>query len=167
MTKQARTEVTGRTTRLGVVSATLVGFATLAGAQALEPPVAPIAKQEVQPGVTFEVTELRRLGDKNIVQLGFALDNKSDKETSLERLGVATRYFLTDIRLVDFQAGRTYSIGEAGGERLGSRFGDGGAVGPGERRTFWAWFGAPSPGVSKLAVFLQGAPPIMDVPLAK
>jgi hypothetical protein len=122
---------------------------------------------ELRPGIWFEVTELKRL-DKNIVGLRFAVDNQSAESTTLSDLGLSDNgQRVTDLKLIDFQGGKDYWIGSTGGSCLCSTFSDGAPVGPGERQTFWAWFGAPPAGVTKLAVFVPGVPPMFDVPLAR
>jgi len=126
------------------------------------------ARLELRPDVWFEVVELRRLSEKGIVGLEFAVANQSSETTSLAELGMSDNEArVTDIRLIDFQGGKDYWIGSTGGNCLCSTFTDGAPVPPGERREFWAWFGAPPAGVAKLAVFVPGVPPMFDVPLAK
>ncbi len=121
----------------------------------------------LRPGISFEVTELRRL-DKNIVGLKFAIDNQSGESTTLTDLGLSDNgQRVTDLKLIDFRGGKDYWIGSTGGSCLCSTFTDGAPVGPGERQNFWAWFGAPPAGVSKLAVFVPGVPPMFDVALER
>jgi hypothetical protein len=133
-----------------------------AQAQTTAPP-----RLELRPGISFEVTELKRL-DKNIVGLKFAIDNQSGESTTLTDLGLSDNgQRVTDLKLIDFQGGKDYWIGSTGGSCLCSTFTDGAPVGPGERQNFWAWFGAPPAGVSKLAVFVPGVPPMFDVALGR
>lgn len=142
--------------------------ASPARAEAAETAAAAPTKSEVRPGVWFEVVELRRMPDKGIVGLTFAVDNRSDKAVTLAELGISdNERRVTDLKLIDFQGGKDYGIGSTGGDCLCSTFPDGGPVEPGARREFWAWFGAPPAGVAKLAVFVPGAPPMFDVPLAR
>jgi hypothetical protein len=153
----------------------LVRHAALAVALLLPPAgLAPVHAQsaaprlELRPGIAFEVVELKRLSEKTVVALTFAIDNQSQETTSLADLGLSDNDLrITDLKLIDFQGGKDYWLGSTGGSCLCSTFEDGAAIGPGERREFWAWFGAPPAGVSKLAVFVPGVPPLFDVPLAK
>lgn len=126
-----------------------------------------LASGELEPGVRVEVTRLQKLPTAEVVELRFEIANGSDRAWSLERFGAASRYIITDIELLDLLNGVSYRQGQAGGEGLGSRFQDGGAVPPGERRGFWMWFKAPPAGVGKLALFIRGAPPILDVPVSR
>ena len=127
----------------------------------------PVARGELEPGVLVEVTKLAKLPGTEIVELRFEVVNGSERVWSLERFGAATSYFITDIELLDLVNGVAYRQGQAGGEGLGSRFKDGGAVPPGERRGFWMWFKAPPSGVGRLALHIRGAPPILDVPVSR
>ena len=121
----------------------------------------------MRPGIWFEVAELKRL-DKNMVGLKFAIDNQSAESTTLTDLGMSDNgQRVTDLKLIDFQGGKDYWIGSTGGSCLCSTFEDGAPVGPGERQQFWAWFGAPPAGVSKLAIFVPGVPPMFDVALGR
>jgi hypothetical protein len=125
------------------------------------------ARLEVRPGIWFEVAELKRL-DKNMVGLKFAIDNQSAESTTLTDLGMSDNgQRVTDLKLIDFQGGKDYWIGSTGGSCLCSTFEDGAPVGPGEHQQFWAWFGAPPAGVSKLAIFVPGVPPMFDVALGR
>jgi hypothetical protein len=136
---------------------------SLATAQAQSAP-----RIELRPGIFFEVIELKRLSEKTVVSLTFAVDNQSQEGTSLAELGLSdNERRITDLKLIDFQAGKDYWQGSTGGDCLCSTFTDGAPIGPGERQQFWAWFGAPPAGVSKLAIFVPGVPPLFDVPLAK
>ncbi len=154
------------TTALGSLAALSMAAAFYpipAVAQAAAP-----AKLELRPGIWLEVVALRRLAEKGIVGLEFAVDNQSGEQTSLAELGLSdSGRRVSDLKLIDFQAGKDYWIGSTGGSCLCSTFEDGAPLGPGERQEFWAWFGAPPPGVSKLALFVPGVPPLFDVPLAK
>jgi len=119
---------------------------------------------ELAPGIVFEVIELHRLTEKNVVQLKFTLANSGRIDTTLAALGVANSMWLTNIELIDFLSKKAYKIGEAA-RCLCSTFGDGGAVAAGGRREFWAWFALPPGGVKTLSVQVGGQPPILDVPL--
>jgi hypothetical protein len=156
-------------------AAAILGAAVALPAAATFGPVSVLAaepgappKLELRPGVWLEVVELRRLPEKakGIVALKFAIDNQSGEGTSLANLGLSDNgRRVSNLKLIDFQAGKDYWIGSSGGDCLCSTFKDGAPVGPGQRQEFWAWFGAPPAGVGKLAVFVPGAPPLFDVPL--
>ena len=136
-------------------------MAATLGAWAQAPIVPPV---EMEPGVTIEVTELKRMPDKGAMQLKFVIANASQKATSAKDLGLATGYRLDDIQLIDFVGKRSFNIGGAS-RCLCSTFGDGGAVAPGGRREFWAWFGLPDPGVKVLSLQVGAKPPIGELPL--
>lgn len=119
---------------------------------------------ELAPGVTFEVTEMRRLADKDVLQLKFVVANAGATPASAQNLGFATAYRLDNIQVIDFQNKRSYNIGTAS-RCLCSTFSDGGAVAPGQRREFWAWFALPPAGVRTVSVQVGDQPPMLDVPL--
>lgn len=123
-----------------------------------------LAKSDLAPGVSLEIGELRRMADKDAVQMKFAIVNGGATPTSARKLGLATGYRLDGIVLIDFTNKRSYTIGGAS-RCLCSTFEDGGEVAPGTRREFWAWFGLPAAGVDKLSIQLGDQPPITDVPL--
>ena len=147
-----------------IVTTALGSIAALSAAGAFRP--VPAVAQAAAPA-KVEVVALRHLAEKGIVGLEFAVDNQSGEQTSLAELGLSdSGRRVSDLKLIDFQAGKDYWIGSTGGSCLCSTFEDGAPLGPGERQEFWAWFGAPPPGVSKLALFVPGVPPLFDVPLA-
>lgn len=123
-----------------------------------------LARSDLAPGVSLEIGELRRMADKDAVQMKFAIVNGGATPTSARKLGLASGYRLDGIVLIDFANKRSYTIGGAS-RCLCSTFEDGGEVAPGARREFWAWFGLPAAGVDKLSIQLGDQPPITDVPL--
>jgi hypothetical protein len=127
----------------------------------------PLGRAELAPGVTLEITRLAQLPGHGIVELRLAVANGSAETVTLERLRLGTTYALSEVQLLDFANAAVYKIGEAGTDRLASRWRDGGPVAPGERRELWAWYKAPPAGVAKLAVMVPGIPPVLDVPLAR
>jgi len=135
-------------------------------AAAAQPSATPVATTELAAGIVFDVLELRRMPDKGVMQLRFAVSNRTQADTSLKDLGLAYNHQLRDITVIDFGGRRQYSIGTAG-RCLCSTFqnGEGGVVRAGERREFWAWFGLPPAGARQLAIQLPDQPPI-DVPLS-
>ena len=122
------------------------------------------SRMELAPGVTFQVTDLRRLTDKGAMQLKFTLSNATSGQTSARAVGIATGYRLDAIEVVDFASKRSFNIGSAS-RCLCSTFTDGGAVEPGQTREFWAWYGLPPAGVQTVSLQLGSAPPLLDVPL--
>ena len=137
-------------------------------------PAAPVATAatvarpslELKPGIVFEVTELRRMTDKGVMQLKFAVSNSTEYYTSLKELGLAYGGQLKDISVIDFAGKKQYDFGNAGG-CLCSTFSDssGGLVGAGESREFWAWYALPQGGNKKMALRIPDYQPIMDIPL--
>ncbi len=105
-------------------------------------PAAPTAARpsvELKPGIVFEVTELRRMTDKGVMQLKFAVSNSTEYDTSLKELGLAYGGQLKDISVIDFAGKKQYDFGNAGG-CLCSTLSDnsGGLVAAGQSREFWA-----------------------------
>ncbi|NBJ10640.1 hypothetical protein [Microvirga arsenatis] len=121
---------------------------------------------ELAPRVRLEVVELRRLPDKGVMQLKFAVANQSGGDTSLKDHGLAFNHELRDIAVVDFAGRKKYGIGYAA-SCLCSTFKDrdGGVVRAGERREFWAWFAMPPAGVRQMAVQIPNQQPLMNIPL--
>jgi len=153
--------------------------ASVAGAQTVPqaPPMAGQVQQaptsyslELSPGVVFEVVELRRLADQGVVQLKFAVTNKSGQETSLKAEGIAYCAVFNDgcsiekINLIDPVGQKTYQIGRAD-RCLCSTFNESGAVKNGQRREFWAWYALPPPATQRLTIQVAGQPPMTNVPL--
>lgn len=127
----------------------------------------PLGKAELVPGVSLEITRLAILPGQPIVELRFAVANDSPETVTLERLRIGSSSSVSEVQLLDFANATVFRIGEAGTERLSSRYREGGPLAPGERREFWAWYKAPLPGVNKLAVMVPGVPPILDLPLSR
>lgn len=147
--------------------ATALAAALLAASWAAPAAGEPLGRAELAPGVTFEVTRLAKLPGHEIVELRFAVANGSTDTVTLERLRIGTSASVSDVQLLDLANATVHKIGEAGSERLSSRYREGGPVPPGERREFWAWYKAPPAGVGKLAVMIPGVPPLLDLPLSR
>lgn len=121
---------------------------------------------ELKPGVSFEVTELRRMTDKGVMQLKFTVSNQTEYDTTLKDLGLAHSHQLKDISVIDFAGKKEYDFGNAGG-CLCSTFSDssGGMIAAGQSREFWAWYGLPQGSNKRMAIRIPDYQPIMDVPL--
>ncbi len=145
----------------------VLAAAVLAASWAAPAAGEPLGRTELAPGVTFAVTRLAKLPGHEIVELRFAVAHGSPDTVTLERLRIGTSASVSDVQLLDFANAAVHKIGEAGSDRLSSRYREGGPVPPGERREFWAWYKAPPAGVSKLAVMIPGVPPLLDLPLAR
>lgn len=133
------------------------------------PAAAPTAVRpsvELKPGIVFEVTELRRMPDKGVMQLKFAVSNATEYDTSLKDLGLAYNHQLKDISVIDFAGKKQYDFGQAGG-CLCSTFSDssGGTVMAGQSREFWAWYALPQGSNKRMALRIPDQQPIMDIPL--
>ena len=121
---------------------------------------------ELAPGVRLEVTELRRLTDKGVMQLKFTVANESQADASLKDLGLAWNHSLKDIPIIDFAAKRQYNIGQAASCLCSTfRNNDGGVVRAGQKREFWAWYGLPPAGAKQMAIQLPDQPPLTNIPL--
>jgi hypothetical protein len=119
---------------------------------------------ELAPGISFEVVELKRLPDQGVLQLKFAVTNKSGQDTRLIDHGVAYQMALEKIDLIDPAGRKTYHIGRSG-RCLCTTFTDGGSVKDGQRREFWAWYAMPPSSVQRMTIQLASVPPITNVPL--
>ena len=148
----------------GVFRAAGAALFVMAGAVAALAQTPLVPPVEMEPGVTLEVAELKRMPDKGAMELKFVIANASQKAISAKDLGLATSYRLDEIQLIDFVGKRAFNIGGAS-RCLCSTFGDGGAVAPGARREFWAWFGLPDAGVKVLSLQVGSKPPVGDLPL--
>ena len=74
-------------------------------------------KRTPMAGVTVEIVELKRIGDK-AVGLIYAIKNETNKKLGLGQLGVRTvwgsAYFASLVALVDFKNGKRYGAGTGG-----------------------------------------------------
>jgi len=132
-------------------------------------PAAPTAARpsvELKPDIVFEVTELRRMTDKGVMQLKFAVSNSTEYDTSLKELGLAYGGQLKDISVIDFTGKKQYDFGNAGGY-LCSTFSDnsGGMVAAGQSREFWAWYALLQGSNKRMALRIPDQQSIMDIPL--
>jgi hypothetical protein len=151
--------------RSAIVLALAVGLLVGSSLRAQAQPAA-IAAADLAPGIRFEVTQLRRMQDKGVTELRFAVQNGSDSDATLKELGLAYHYNLQNIFLIDLGAKKQYDIGQAA-KCLCSTFkdGDGGLVHAGERREFWAWYGLLPGSAKQMAIQLEGQPPLMNIPV--
>lgn len=162
---------------MGVAAAGTAAFAGVVRAQggtraAAEAERGGAAQHSVQlaPGVTFTVTELRRVPDKGVMELKFVVANESQGDVTLKDFGLTNKHFgskLDNIAVVDFAGRKKYDIGEAAGCLCSTfRDGSGGLVPAGEQREFWAWYALPpGTGTRRMAVQVPDQQPIMNIPL--
>lgn len=128
---------------------------------------APQTSVQLAPGVTFTVTELRRVPEKGVMELKFTVANDSQKDVTLKNFGLAQNWAIDNIAVIDFAGRKQYAIGQAA-QCLCSTFRerDGGLVPAGERREFWAWYGLPpGTGTRQMAVQIPDQQPLMNIPL--
>lgn len=123
------------------------------------------ATLELTTDVSLTVSDLRRMPDKGIMQLTFAVTNTSNSNVRLSDLGLADGFKLEPIGLVDFATKHQYDMGSAEGSCLCSKTSDSGLVTAGQTRKFWAWYALPPASVQKMTVNFKGQMPIMDVPV--
>jgi hypothetical protein len=142
----------------------LVLAAGLSSASAEE---AALGRLELRPGVNLEVTELKRVPDKNLVMARFAVANGGSEAVTMEELGLRNGSDLARVSLLDFKNGKQYDIGSGYGTCLCSRVTADDAIEPGQRKAYWAMYGNPPADVAKVAVMVRGLPPAFDVPLGK
>ena len=147
-----------------LVAGALALAAGLSSASAEE---AALGRLELRPGVTLEVTELKRVPDKNLVMARFAVANAGSEAVTMEELGLRNGSDLARVSLLDFKNGKQYDIGSGYGTCLCSRVTADDAIEPGQRKAYWAMYGNPPPDVTKVAVMVRGLPPAFDVPLGK
>lgn len=122
---------------------------------------------QLAPGVTFTVTELRRVPEKGVMELKFVVANDTQNDVTLKGFGLAQDWALDHIAVIDFAGRKQYSIGQAA-QCLCSTFRerDGGLVPAGERREFWAWYGLPpGTGTRQMAVQIPDQQPLTNIPL--
>jgi hypothetical protein len=93
--------------------------------------------------VALEVSALRRLNEKGVLQLEFTVANRSDLAVSLYNLSLANHSAIEGFNLVE----------------------NDGLVKPGEAKTFWAWFALPPAEVQQMSVLIRDRSPILDVQL--
>jgi hypothetical protein len=115
--------------------------------------------------VALEVSALRRLNEKGVLQLEFTVANRSDLAVSLYNLSLANHSAIEGFNLVDFAGKRRYSMATSDGICLCSSFQNDGLVKPGEAKTFWAWFALPPAEVQQMSVLIRDRSPILDVQL--
>lgn len=122
---------------------------------------------QLAPGVTFAVTELRRVPEKGIMELKFVVANEGQNDVTLKGFGLAYDGELANIAVVDFAGRKQYSIGHAANCLCSTfRERDGGLVPAGERRELWAWYGLPpGTGTRQMAVQIPDQQPLMNIPL--
>ena len=98
--------------RCALVLALGTGLLLVAGPN-VQAQSAAIASAELAPGIQFEVTQLRRMQDKGVTELRFAVLNRSESDATLKELGLAYHYNLQNIFLIDLGAKKQYDIGQA------------------------------------------------------
>lgn len=156
----ANTQISGA---IGQTQLSAVDVSKAAGTQ-------PLAQGEITPGILIRVTRLERLSGYSIVELRFDVVNNSDHPVTLDELRMQATNgsrALGQIQLFD-PGGTTYFIGSVHATPLSSFWNQAeDQIGVGEKRSFWAWFGAPPAGVNRLALEVPGVPPILDIPLGR
>jgi hypothetical protein len=148
-----------------VLAAGVVALA--AGLSSASAEEAALGKLELRPGVNLEVTELKRVPDKNLVIARFAVANAGSDAVTMEALGLRNGSDLARVSLIDFKNGKQYDIGSGYGTCLCSHVTSDDAIEPGQRKAYWAMYGNPPADVTKVAVIVRGLPPVFDVPLGK
>src|SRR5690242_1790504 len=141
--------------------------AAAAGVSPVAAQEAALGRLELRPGVTLEVTELKRVPDKNLVMARFAVANGGSDAVTMEELGLRNGSDLARVSLLDFKNGKQYDIGSGYGTCLCSRVTADDAIEPGQRKAYWAMYGNPPADVSKVAVMVRGLPPAFDIPLGR
>lgn len=142
------------------------------GARAQAAPAgAPLARIGLAvPGVTMEVLSLARLANHPVVELRFSLVNGAQRPVSLGDLGMTANDpgLIGGLQLLDLPNGVGYPIGRVSSRNLASTLpGTSYTIAAGDRRDgLWAWFGAPPTAVTRVALHVPGAAPVVDLPIS-
>ena len=119
---------------------------------------------ELQPGVTAQVLDLKRVPGQEIVQLDYEVTNNGPTDVNLAEIGIGrAAYGLNEITLYDFPNKISFKIGVAS-ECLCTQPPET-PLKPGETFKAWAWFAPPTTSPGPFAVRFGSTLPIMDVPV--
>jgi hypothetical protein len=112
-------------------------------------------------GVSIELTSVQKTGD--MIMVRFKYINTRDKPVRIDQ---ETKQDIRDMYYVDAKNKKKYPIiKDAEGNPLSSNL-YGLEVGAGETKASWAKFPAPPPDITTISVYLPGAPPFENVPIA-
>jgi hypothetical protein len=132
------------------------------GAQQSSPNALPLKVDSDLSGISMELTSVQKTGDT--IMIRFKYISARDKPT---RIDGETHQQVSEMYYVDSKNKKKYLIiQDTENHPLSSAliyF----EVGPGETKSAWAKFAAPPPDVTAISVYIPGAPPFENVPIAQ
>ncbi|MEY2479938.1 MAG: hypothetical protein QOI04_865 [Verrucomicrobiota bacterium] len=143
----------------------LVAVFALADLRAQQPsPVTlPMKVDSDLSGISVELTSVQKTGDMLLIRFKYI----STRETALDNIAREANQHVSDMYYVDSKNKKKYPIiKDTQGKPLSSNLQDFG-VAAGETKGGWAKFPAPPAEVTTISVFLPGAPPFENVPIAQ
>jgi hypothetical protein len=150
--------------RAGIAIIVLPAFLSLShlGAQQSSPNALPQKVDSDLSGISIEVTSVQKTGDT--IMIRFKYISAREKAT---RIDSETNQEVNQMYYVDSKNKKKYLIiKDTENHPLSSAltyF----EVGPGETKPAWAKFAAPPPDVTTISVYIPGAPPFENVPIAQ
>lgn len=151
--------------RLAMALATIVFLALVSlghlGAQQPSAVTLPLKVDSDLSGISLELTSVQKTGDT--ITIRFKYINTRDKPVRIDR---EANQQVSDMYYVDAKNKKKYPIvKDTQNNPLSSNL-QYFEVGPGETKAGWAKFPAPPPDVTTISVYIPGAPPFENVPVA-
>jgi len=132
------------------------------GAQQSSPDVLPLIVDSDLSGISLELASVQKTGDT--IMIRFKYISTRDKPT---RLDTETNQEVNETYYVDSKNKKKYLIIKDTEKNPLSSALKYFEVGPGETKSAWAKFAAPPPDVTTISVYIPGAPPFENVPIAQ
>jgi hypothetical protein len=150
--------------RAAIAIIVLLTFLSLShlGAQQSSPSALPLKVDSDLSGISMELTSVQKTGDT--IMIRFKYISARDKPT---RIDLETHQEVNEMYYVDSKNKKKYLIiKDTENQPLSSalKYFE---VGPGETKSAWAKFAAPPPDVTTISVYIPGAPPFENVPIAQ
>ena len=151
--------------RLSVALAIIVPLALVSlgylGAQQPSAITLPLKVDSDLSGISLELTSVQKTIDT--ITIRFKYNNTGDKSVRIDK---EANQQVSDMYYVDAKNKKKYPIvKDTQGKPLSSNL-DYLEVGAGETKAGWAKFPAPPPDVTTISVYIPGAPPFENVPVA-
>jgi len=132
------------------------------GAQQSSPNALPLKVDSDLSKISLELTSVQKTGDT--IMIRFKYISARDKPT---RIDLETNQEVNQMYYVDSKNKKKYLIiKDTENQPLSSALAYF-EVGPGATKSAWAKFAAPPPDVSTISVYIPGAPPFENVPIAQ